>query len=78
MKMKVKATNNYEKFNVEDKELKRIPKEGEVFEVTEERYKVLSGENKWKVAFVEEVKELEEVKNKGTKKSTKKKAEKSK
>ena len=54
--MKVKATNKYEELNVEDKELKRIPKEGEILEITKERYKVLSGENKWKVAFVEELK----------------------
>ena len=57
--MLVKATNQYEKLNVEDKELKRIPKKGETFEVTEERYKVLSGENKWKVAFAEEIKTTE-------------------
>ena len=57
--MLVKATNKYEELNVEDKELKRVPIKGETFEVTEERYKVLSGENKWKVAFVEEVKTTE-------------------
>ncbi len=55
--MKVKATNQYKKLNVEDKELKRIPKEGEVFEVTEERFKVLSGDNKYKAVFIKAVKE---------------------
>ena len=54
--MLVKATNKYQELNVEDKELKRVPKEGETFEVSEDRFKVLSKDNKFKVAFVEEVK----------------------
>ncbi len=54
--MKVIATENYEKYNLKDKELKRIPKEGEEFEVTPERYKVLAGENKQRVAFVKPLK----------------------
>lgn len=61
--MKVKATKNYEKYNVMDKELKRIPKEGEEFEVTKERFEVLSGKNKFKVAFVETVESTKEAKD---------------
>ncbi len=58
--MLVKATNQYEKNNVEDSELKRIPKEGEQWEVTEERYNILKSNNSFGVAFVEKVeKEIE-------------------
>ena len=46
--MLVKATNKY-------KELNKIPEEGEEFEVTEERYKVLTKTNQYKVVFVEKV-----------------------
>lgn len=54
--MKVRATENYQKFKLRDKELKRIPKEGEEFTVTKKRFKELT-ENKYNVAFVEEIKE---------------------
>lgn len=53
--MKVKALDTYKKLNVIDKELQRIPEDGEVFEVTEERAKVLLGDNAYKVAFVKKV-----------------------
>ena len=52
--MKVKATKKYEELQVTDNELGRIPKEGEEFFVTEERYKLLT-HNSFGVAFVEEI-----------------------
>lgn len=57
--MLVKATNKYEKLKLKDKELNRIPKAGEEFEVTEERYNLLNKDNKFNVAFVEKVEEVE-------------------
>lgn len=59
--MKVKATNKYVELNLQDNELKRIPKEGEVFEVSKERYEVLTKTNSFGVAFVEKVAEVKEV-----------------
>ena len=56
--MKVKATNEYTKRNLQDVELKRIPKKGEEFEVSEERFQVLNGKNRYNAIFVEKV-ELE-------------------
>ncbi len=53
--MLVKATNKYKELNISDKELNKIPEEGEEFEVTEERYKVLTKTNQYKVVFVEKV-----------------------
>lgn len=53
--MLVKATDKYKKLNITDKELNKIPQEGEEFEVTEERYKVLTKTNQYKVVFVEKV-----------------------
>ena len=55
--MKVRANELYEKMKVKDKELGRIPKAGEEWEVTEERYKTLTSTNVYGVAFVEEIKE---------------------
>lgn len=59
--MKVKATNKYEELGLQDNELGRIPKAGEEFEVSKERYEVLTKTNKWNVAFVEKVEKVEEV-----------------
>lgn len=59
--MKVIATNKYKELGLEDANLQRIPMEGEELEITEERYKVLSGDNPYKAIFV---KPLEEVLNK--------------
>ena len=53
--MLVKATNKYKELNITDKELNKIPEEGEEIEVTEERYKVLTKTNQYKVVFVEKV-----------------------
>ena len=54
--MLVKATDKYEKLNIQDNELKRAPKKGEEWEVSEERYKVLTKTNKYNTVFVEKVK----------------------
>lgn len=58
--MKVKATAEYEKMNLEDAELKRILKKGEIFEVSKERFEILNGKNKYNKVFVEKVIEIEE------------------
>lgn len=58
--MKVKATNKYKELNLQDKELKRIPNEGEEFEISGERYEVLKGNNPYKVVFVEAVEIIRE------------------
>ncbi len=54
--VKVKATDAYEKNGILDEELQKIPKKGYEFEISEERYQILSGNNKRKLVFVEEVK----------------------
>ena len=59
--MLVKATNKYKELNVQDKELQRIPEEGEVFEVSDERFKTLTKDNEFKEVFVEEVEKIEEI-----------------
>lgn len=56
--MLVQATDKYEKLNLKDNELGRIPKKGEQFKVSKERYKVLTQTNKFNVAFVEKVEEI--------------------
>ncbi len=58
--MKVKATNKYKELSIQDNELGRILEEGEVFEVTKERFDVLNGNNQYKEVFVEEIKEIVE------------------
>ena len=75
--MKVRATDKYEKLNLKDNELNRIPKAGEEFEVTKERYEVLTKTNRFREVFVEKVEEVEtatkKVKTeKAVKKTTKK------
>lgn len=65
--MKVKATEMYKKLNVQDKELGRIPEVGEEFEVSEERYEVLTKTNPNKVVFVEKVEEVIETATKKVK-----------
>lgn len=57
--MLVRATDKYEKLNLKDNELNRIPRQGEEFEVTKERYEVLTKNNKFNVEFVEKVEEVE-------------------
>ena len=77
--MKVRATDKYEKLNIKDNELDRIPKQGEEFEISEERFKVLTQTNKFNVVFVEKVEEVEtSVKKVKTEKAVKKITKKSK
>lgn len=57
--MLVRATDKYEKLNLKDSELDRIPKAGEEFEVSEERYQVLTKANKFNAVFVEKVEAIE-------------------
>ena len=71
--MKVRATDKYEKLNIKDNELGRIPKQGEEFEISEERFKVLTQTNKFNIIFVEKVEEVETaVKKVKTEKAVKK------
>lgn len=58
--MLVKATDKYEKLNIKDLELNKIPKKGEMFEVSEKRYKILTKENEYHEIFVEEIEEVKE------------------
>ena len=80
---KVVATDQYAKLMVEDGVLQRIPMEGEEFEVSEERYNILSKaeNNPFGVVFIkdieEHIKEVETAKKenkteKAVKKTTKK------
>lgn len=60
MKVEVEALDTYEKFNVTDSELKRVPKAGERFNITKERLNILLGNNangRVYVKIVEPVKE---------------------
>lgn len=70
--MKVRATNKYKELNIKDNELGRIPNKGEEFEVSEERYEVLTKTNKFNTVFVEKVEEIKE-KETVVKKTTRKK-----
>lgn len=83
--MKVVCTDQYQKLMVEDGVLQRIPTEGEVIEISEERYNILSkpDKNPFGVIFVkpleEHIKEIETAKKetkteKAVKKTTKKPA----
>lgn len=71
--MLVKATDKYKKLNLKDNELGRIPKEGEEFEVSEERYKVLTQTNRFNEVFVEKVEQAKEIET-ATKKAKTEKA----
>ena len=62
MKVKVEALDTYEKFNVIDNELKRVPKAGEQFIVTKERLNILLGENDNNRVYVKIIEPVEEVK----------------
>jgi len=76
MKVKVEALDTYEKFNVIDYELGRVPKAGEQFEVSKERFNVLSGNNELGKVFVKIVEPVKPEVKKATlpkKKETKRK-----
>ena len=62
MKIKVEALDTYEKNNVTDAELGRVPKAGEQFEVTKERLNILLGNNASGRTFVKIVEPVKEVK----------------
>ena len=73
-KVKVRALAVYEQQNIQDSTLGRIPYAGEIFEISEERYKVLSGNNEYHIKFVEPVIETEQkevIKETAVKKTTK-------
>lgn len=72
--MLVKATDKYEKLNLQDNELGRIPKTGERFEISEERYEVLTKTNRFNEVFVEKVEETKETIETATKRSKTEKA----
>jgi hypothetical protein len=57
--MLVRATDKYEKLKLKDNELGRIPKKGEEFEVSKERFEVLTKTNEYKAIFVEKVEMVE-------------------
>lgn len=50
--MLVKATNASKRLNIKIKELGRVAKEGETFEISNSRYKVLAGSNRFNAKFV--------------------------
>lgn len=62
MKVKVEALDTYEKFNVTDAGLGRVPKAGEQFEITKERLNILMGNNELGKTFVKIVEPVKEVK----------------
>lgn len=55
--IKVIALDTFKKNNLKAKELDRIPNEGELFEVSEERLQILLGDNSYKKVFVKVVEE---------------------
>ena len=55
--MKVRALDTYKRLKLQESTLKRIPNPGEEFIVDDKRAKMLLGDNIFKQAFVEEVKE---------------------
>lgn len=53
--MRVRATIMSSKLRVKIKELGRIANEGEEFDVSPMRFEILTGKNKFKAIFVEEI-----------------------
>ena len=53
--IKVIALDTFKKNNLKAKELDRIPNEGELFEVSEERLQILLGDNSYKKVFVKQL-----------------------
>lgn len=62
MKIRVEALDTYEKFNITDGELGRIPHKGEQFEVTKERLNILLGNNAGGRVYVKIVEPVKETK----------------
>lgn len=53
--MQVEALDTYKKYNIKDSELRRIPKVGERFTVSDKRARVLLGQNDYNLVFVKVV-----------------------
>ncbi len=53
--IKVRALDTYERLNIKDEKLNVIPKKGKIFQVTEDRLKILLGDNRHRIPFVEVV-----------------------
>lgn len=62
MEIEVEALDTYIKYNITDKELKRVPKTGERFTVSKERLNVLMGNNADGRIYVKIVEPVKEVK----------------
>ena len=60
--MKVKATNAYKELKLKAVELGRVPEEGEEFEIKNEKFSYLNGNNEHKKVFVEKVEEKQKEK----------------
>ena len=58
--IKVEALDTYKELNLMDQDLKRIPKTGEQWKVSEDRLSILLGNNNYRKVFVKLV--LEEKK----------------
>lgn len=74
--MKVRATDVSAKLKVGIKELHRIATPGEEFDVTNARYKILSGDNRYRAVFVINVDNNDVSEDKPRKKSSRKKTKK--
>lgn len=80
--MKVRATNEYQKRNITDKELGRVIQEGEIFDISDERFEILNGNNSFNCIFVERLEDekketaIPKVKKTTTRKRTTKKKDK--
>lgn len=55
--IKVEALDSYKKLGLKDENLGYIPQVGEQFDVNEERFIKLTGENEYNTIFVKRVKE---------------------
>lgn len=62
--IKVRALNTYEEKHMQDGVLRRIPKKGEEWMVTEDRLKILLGDNPYSIPFVEVVETYQKEENK--------------
>jgi len=76
--VKVRALATYKANGINDSTLNRIPETGEVFEVPESRAKILLGENKYNLKFVELVEQIETAKKEIEKETAAKKPTKAK
>lgn len=56
---KVRALDTYKKLGLKDAVLDRIPEEGEIFEIDDERLEILTSNNPYKTMFVAELEKIE-------------------